>query len=190
MLILGSKLIGIPIMSLQTGTRLALTKTAIINPSNLCIVAYEVTGPLLSKRPAYLRIADVRELSPVGLIVDSDEELIGKDDVIVIQKLLDLNFNLIGMNVLGEDKSKIGKILNYTVEAESFTIQQIMVKPNLIKSISKSELLIHRSQIVEINNSTIIVRSTNIKSDSSKPEEEKPKYVNPFRQQNPQTNNS
>lgn len=185
MLILGSKLIGIPIMGLQTGTKLALTKTAIINPSNLCIVAYEVAGPLLSIRPAYLRIADVRELSPVGLIIDGDDELIGKDDVIVIQKILDLNFNLIGMNVIDENKSKIGKIINYTVEAESFSIQQIMVKPNIIKSISKSELLIHRSQIVEINNSAIIVKSATVK-----PEQVKPSYVNPFRQQNPQTNNS
>jgi hypothetical protein len=86
MLLPGSRLINTAIMGLQTGTSLAKTKNPIIDPANLKIVAYEVDGPLLSERPSFIRIADVRELSNVGMIIDSNDEFIGLDDVIQIKK--------------------------------------------------------------------------------------------------------
>ena len=42
MLILASKLLNTPIMGLQTGSQLALTGNAIINPENLQILAYQL----------------------------------------------------------------------------------------------------------------------------------------------------
>ena len=80
MLLLGSRLIDTPIMGLQTGTRLATTKSPVIDPSNLKIIAYEVDGPLLVEHPSFIRIADVRELSNVGMIIDSSDEFIGVHD--------------------------------------------------------------------------------------------------------------
>ena len=55
MLLLGSRLIGIPLMGLQTGVQLATAKVPIIDPSNLKIVAYEVEGPFLSERPSFIQ---------------------------------------------------------------------------------------------------------------------------------------
>ncbi|HEU4831030.1 MAG TPA: hypothetical protein VFS65_02575, partial [Candidatus Saccharimonadales bacterium] len=69
MLVLGSRLLSTPVMGLQTGTQLATTKSPIIDPSNLKIVAYELEGSLLTEHPSLLRIADVRELGDVGMIV-------------------------------------------------------------------------------------------------------------------------
>jgi len=185
MLILGSRLIGTPIMGLQTGTRLAVTRVPIIDPSNLKIVAYEVDGPLLVDHPSFIRIADVRELSDVGMIIDSNDEFIGIEDVIAIKKIYDLGFNLIDLTVIDETKHKLGKVGDYSLDTESFVIQQLNVKRGIIKSLADTELLIHRSQIIEINNQVIIVRTAAKKLDPiTKPSQMT--YLNPFQSSNPQ----
>lgn len=173
-------------MSLQTGSRLAVTKRPIIDPGNLKIVAYEVEGPLLTEKPSLIRMADVRELSRIGMIIDSNDEFIGVDDVIAIQKLYKLNFNLVGMSVIDESGRKLGKVDNYSLDASSFVIQQLNVSPNIIKSIVHTALLIHRSQIVEINDHQIIVRSTAKKLEPI-PQKNDLSYINPFRSTSPQT---
>lgn len=175
-------------MGLQTGSRLAVVKKPIIDPGNLKIVSYEVDGPLLSMRPSFLRIADVRELSPIGMIIDSNDEFIGKNDVILIEKLIELDFNLIGINVIDDNGRKLGKVIDYIIETNSFFIQQLKVKQKLIKSITGTELLVHRTQIIEISNTTITVKSTKDKvKEISK--NTRASYVNPFKTTSPQTNN-
>lgn len=188
MLILGSKLIGTSIMSLQTGTKLAVVKSPIINPSNLQIMAYEVDGPLLVEKPSFLLIADVRELSGIGMIIDSNDEFFGANDVISIKKLLEINFKLTGIQVIDDNNHKLGKVLDYSIDTNSFIIQQLRVKQPMMKSITSTELLIHRSQIIEINNSSIIVKSTLKKVEQVINNTEKLTYINPFRSSTPQTN--
>jgi uncharacterized protein YrrD len=183
MLILGSRLINTPIMGLQTGARLAVTKDPIIDPSNLKIVAYEVDGPLLSERPSFIRIADVRELSDIGMIIDSNDEFIGIKDVIALQKIYDLGFKLLGLDVIDESKHKMGKISDYTVDSADFVIQQLNVARGIMHSLAETSLLIHRSQILEINNTTITVRNTAKKLDPIQ-NIAKMTYLNPFRSSN------
>jgi len=167
-------------MGLQTGTQLATTKTPVIDPGNLQIVAYEVEGPLLVERPSFIRIADVRELSDVGMIIDSSDEFVGLEDVISIEKIYKLNFRLIGLAVIDQQKHKLGKVSNYSLDTSSFLIQQLNVSRTGLKSLSETELLVHRTQIVEINDKSVIVRSTIQKLQPI----EKPaqlNYLNPFR---------
>jgi len=185
MLLLGSKLINTPIMGLQTGMRLAITKSTIIDPSNLKIIAYEVDGPLLTERPSFLRIADVRELSNIGMIIDSNDEFIGGDDVIAIKKLIDLNFGLIGLSVIDEVGHKLGKVDDYSLDANSFIIQQLNIRQGLIKNITETGMLIHRSQIIEINNHSVIVRAA-VKKLAEIKEPANLSFINPFRSQSPQ----
>lgn len=184
MLLQGSRLNDVPVMGLQTGTELARTTRPIINPDTLEILAYEVTGPLLDIRPSLLRVIDVREFSDIGLIVDSSDEFIATDDVIKLEKIYQLNFLLVGMSVIDERKSKLGKVTDFTLESGSFIIEQLNVKRPLLKSLGDTELLIHRTQIVEITNEHIIV-----KAGEKKPEPilnaVRTNYVNPFRNTSP-----
>jgi len=187
MLVLGSRLNETPVMSLQTGTRLAQTGTPLINPANLKIIAFELEGPLLAENPSFLRTADIREMGSIGMIIDDSDELIGLDDVIKIRELHELNFSLIGMNVIDEHKRKLGKVDGYTVETSSFVIQQLNVRRGLLRGLTDTGLLIHRSQITEINDNAIIVKTT-AKKISPEPimQATRHDYINPFRNPLPQ----
>lgn len=159
MLIAGSRLIDAPVMGLQTGSELARTSRAIIDPRTLEIVAYELVGPLLDTHPSVLRIEDVREFSEIGLIVDSSDEFVSPSDIIKLNEIYELNFTLIHMPVVDEKKHKLGKVDGYTIETGGFVIQQLSVKRPLFKSFNDAQLLIHRTQISEINNEAIVVNS-------------------------------
>jgi len=187
MLVLGSRLNETPVMSLQTGTRLAQTGTPLINPANLKIIAFQVEGPLLTEHPSFLRTADIREMGSIGIIIDDSDELIGLDDVIKIRELHELNFSLVGMNVIDEHKRKLGKVDGYTVETSSFVIQQLNVRRGILRGLTDTGLLIHRSQITEINDNTIIVKTT-AKKISPEPimQATRHDYINPFRNPLPQ----
>jgi uncharacterized protein YrrD len=180
MILIGSALENAPVMGLQTGAELARTKRPIIDPANLAVIAYELEGPLLDETPSLLRIADVRELSDLGLIVDSSDEFIQPNDVIKIQEIYALNFNLVGMSVTDEKNTKLGKIIDYTLDTGGFIVQQLTVRRPLIRSLSDTELVIHRSQIIEINDNAIVVHSQ-AKVPELKAHEVVGSYINPFR---------
>ena len=181
MLILGSRLAHTPVMSLQTGTKLAQTVQPIIDPANLRILAYEVEGQLLTERPSFMRTADIREYGRLGMIIDSNDELIGLDDVIKIKKIFELNFHLIGLQVIDDQKRKLGKIDDYTLDTDSFVIQQLNVRRGFIKGITDTGLLVNRSQIIEINNTAVIVRAPSVKSAEPIMQSIRGEFVNPFR---------
>lgn len=181
MLVNGSQLTQTPVMSLQTGTELARTKQPVIDPRTLSIMAYELEGPLLDSHPSFLRIPDVRELSDIGMIVDSSDEFVELNDIIKLKEIYELQFHLIGLTVFDERKHKLGKVDSYTVEMGSFIIQQLNVRRPILKSLGDTELLIHRSQIIEVTDTTIVVKSGKVNAEPIKSAMRT--YVNPFRSQ-------
>lgn len=172
------------VMSLQTGGALGKTAEPIIDPANLVIVAYKISGPLIDRPAHYIRIIDVRELSDIGMIVDSADELVVEGDVIKLDEIIELGFRLEGSAVMDETGKKLGKVIDYTLDTSSFMIEQLTIKRSLLHSFKDTELLVHRSQIIEINDKGIVIHSQ-----AKVPEHTRLStpgaYVNPFRKSNP-----
>lgn len=183
MLVLGSKLSQQPIMSLQTGAAVGEISGTIIDPADLSIVAYEVKSALLPG-VNYMRIEDARELSDIGFIIDSIDELVQPGDVIKLDDIVNYHFHLRDMRVNDEKGRKLGKIIDYTVDVSTFTVQQLTVRRPILRSLSDTELVVHRSQIIEINNEAIVIHS-----EAKTPEHTRVttpgSYVNPFRKTSP-----
>lgn len=186
MLISGQDLDNSPILSLQTGSELARVNSTIINPHNLSIIAFEVSGPNLDQTPSVLRVQDIRELSPIGIIIDSSEEFVQPDDIIKLKEIYDMQFRLEGKHVLDENRDKLGKIIEYNLETNSFVIQQLAVKRPLLKSFNDSELLVHRSQVIEVSDDAIVIKSKASNGALKSIHKEGQTYVNPFRKSSPQ----
>ena len=184
MLIPASRLENIPVMSLQTGGQLARAIAPVIDPRNLMILAYELDGPALAEHPSFLMLQDVRELSNLGLIVDSADEFVGASDVIKLKEVYDFHFAIIGKRVVDQNGRGLGKVTSYSIEPEAFMIKQLNVKRPLLKSFTDTELLIDRTQITEVTDDTITV-----KHDEREPSPVKRAanaYTNPFRGTTPQ----
>lgn len=181
MLLPSTRFIDTPVMSLQTGSELGRTIKPIINPRELSIVAFELHGINLDYDPSLLRINDIREIGPMGMIIDSSDELISVSDVIKIKEIYELNLELVGLKVIDDKKRNVGKVTGFTLDASSFFIQQLQVKRPLLKSFGDTEFLIHRSQVVKITDDYLVVKSPDIRHKEAVAEPTGQMFENPFR---------
>jgi len=169
MLALSTQISGTPIMSLQNGGELGIAEKAIIDPRKLQVSRILETS--------VLHTSDIRELGPLGIIVDSaDSIMVLDEDLVRLQEVVNLNFELIGLQVIDDTKQKLGKIVDYTLETDGFYIQKIHVSQSMLKNITNTNLIIHRSQIIEITDTKVIVKSATIKQSTKISQ-----MINPFR---------
>ena len=181
MLIEGSKLLKYPILSLHTASRIAEVKGLVIDPNFLKVVAFEISA-VSSRQRLFLEASSVREFSKMGMIVDSGEEFVEKDDVIKLKETIDLGFSLDNMKVVSKKKAMLGRIEDFIINTEDFQIMQLIVKRPIYKALIDPVLVIGRSDIHEINDSEIIVKSeegTIMKKSGTL--DFVPNFVNPFK---------
>lgn len=181
MLVEGSKLLSYPILSLHTASKIAEVKALIIDPNFLKVVAFEI-NVASSKQRLFLETASVREFSKMGMIVDSDEEFVEQGDVIKLKEMIELGFTLENMKVLSKKKTMLGRVEDFMVTTDDFRVMQLIIKRPIYKSLIDPELVIGRSEIYEINDTEIIVKSeesTIMKKSGAL--DFVPNFVNPFK---------
>lgn len=173
-------LLDIPVMSLQTGAELARIGEPIVDPRQMTVVAFYVDGRMIDSHPSVLHVADIRELSDIGIIVDDSDKLMSPDGLVRLQQIIDFHFKLIGTMVIDESGHKLGKVKDYVVEPETYTIQQLYTEQSILKSISTMSNVIHRSQIISVTNERITVSSPTIRDEVVEPAKAG-SFANPFR---------
>jgi sporulation protein YlmC with PRC-barrel domain len=156
MLQLSQSLINRPVLSLRTGTTVATTISTIINPNNLkieglyCLDRFEKTRLVLLYQ-------DIRDVLPQGLVVNDHDVLSEPEELVRLDDVMKLQFELIGKPVITVSKEKLGKVNDYATEVETMYIQKLYVGQNLLKSFTGGNLSVDRSQIVEITARRIII---------------------------------
>lgn len=164
MLLLNSQITNVPIMSLQNGSQLGTATEPIIDPRKLQILAFFVEGSRIHNA-SVLHNEDIREISPLGFIVDGADSIMELDDNLIrLNEVVNFKFSLIGKQVVDDQKKKLGKVVEYSVESDGLFVQKLHVSQSVMKNLTKANAIIHRSQIIEITDSKIIVRSTAIKA--------------------------
>ena len=190
MLLIGSKVASMPVLSLHVGGPVADIREAVIDPEDLRVIAYTLDGPIIKNDPEVgdiLDTQDIREVSNSGLIVDSTDRFTTREDVIRFDKVMELGFHLVGLKVVTQDGKKLGKIVDYTLDSGTFMIYQLIVQRPFMSSLIDPELTINRSQIIEVDDYKVTIKHE--KAEVKMPEEKKkdapeefvPNFTNPFR---------
>lgn len=187
MLLLSEKLRNVPIMSLQTGTKLANTDEPIIDPGNLTIIACYVQSPNLDTSPSVLYMDDIREAGELGFIIDDSTNLMPLDGLVRLQEIINEGFNLIGITVVDKMGKKIGKVTDYSFTPDTFVIQQIIVQPGMLQSLIDGTRVIHRKQIIDVTPKQIVIDTLEIKGGLRERAETASSFVNPFRSPDTET---
>lgn len=182
MLVLSKRLLGVPLMSLQTGSMIGTTGEPIIDPRRLHIIAFYCEGPMLDARPAVLHSNDIRELSDIGIIIDSSDNVMPPGDLIRLQEVIEFGFSLLGVQVVTDRGHKLGTVEDYATDALTFLIEKLHVKRPFPHNLHTSGLIIDRKEILEVTNSKIIVKSATVKEDRKDTVGETiQSFANPFR---------
>lgn len=187
MLINGSRLKNYPILSLHIGGKTAQTTEPIIDPRKLQIVGFYVDGPLVNRDETgdILETKMIREFSNLGMVIDSMDDFTEEGEVVKLDEVLNLNFKLEGMKVVTKKKTKLGKVIDYTVDPNDYMILQLIVQRPPVKAFLDPELVISRKEIVEITDDKIIIKDEEEKVRKKAAKEDfVPNFVNPFREPN------
>ena len=186
MLIDGSRLRGCPVLSLHTNDLIAKVEAEFVDPENLKIRAFRVWGPAIQNDPEageILETRDIREFSILGMIVDSMDVFVNPGDVVKLDKLIGLNFALPGLKVVTKKGTKLGKVVDFTVDPMNWEVKQLIVKRPVMKAIIDPELVIPKKEILEIDDYKITVKDEEEKIRTKAAGEEfVPNFVNPFRE--------
>jgi hypothetical protein len=165
MLLLGSSFENMPVLSLRIGTPVGKVIGHLINPHKLTIDALwcKMGG---SKEPQLILVQDVREISLKGLIVNDHEVAVDPSEAIRLKPIIDLAYELLGKKVIS-GRLSIGKVTDYAVENEQFTIQKLYANPTALARLKTTRLTIDRSQIIEVSPDYVKVNDSRVTSSDS-----------------------
>lgn len=178
---------GASVKSLQVGGEVAKISGVLIDPRILKIVAFYVSGPGVDFSPAILVPEDVREIGPVGFIIDDADKIVSPDDVVRLSEIIGFGFVLDGILVVDDKKRKLGRVESYAIDPVSCLIEQLYVSPSWTQSLRVAQIIVGRKQIEDISNDKIVVKAPTVKVKATSKalakanEEEEAYFENPFR---------
>lgn len=160
-----SQLINLPIVSLQTGEPIAWVRHPVISLDNLETVAFYCVAPP-QKTPLLLLGADIRQIASDCLVVDNEEALTDPSDIVRLEMMTKSSFSPLGKTVVSDIGRKLGTVEDYTINMETNRIQQLHVRQSWLRSFFGANLLIDRTQIIDINPKNIVVHDATVKAKS------------------------
>jgi sporulation protein YlmC with PRC-barrel domain len=163
MLQLSANLLNKSVLSLRTGSPIATITGAVINPHNLKIEGFYCQDRF-DKQELILLYQDIRDLLPQGYVVNDHDVLVESDELVRLQDVLKLNFELIGKPVVTLNKEKVGRVSDFAAETETMFIQKIYVSQSILKSLTGGSLSVDRTQINEITPKKVVINDLMKKS--------------------------
>lgn len=158
---LSKSLVNQPVMSLRTGSQIAVAVQPIINPHNLKIMGWWCKG--LGGQNLVLLSDGVRDTMSNGLAINDEDELSAPEDLVRHKEILDIHFELMDKPVKTK-RQKLGRVSDFSYNDGLF-IQKLYVARPLHKVFtSEDTLIIDRGQILEVTDHYILVRDTEVKA--------------------------
>lgn len=164
MYVLASQLRNLPIVGLQTGQEVGTVMRPLVRADSLDIPALycKIHGGRPEKRYVIL-MRDIRQHANDCVIVDSHEDIEEAGEIVRLQQAINNDYDPINKLVVNEDGTRLGRVEDYTLNIGSHRIQKLYVHQPFWRSILFHNLVIDRSQIIDINTKQITVRDASIK---------------------------
>lgn len=160
MLQLSGMMLNRPVLSLRTGTQVAVALAPIINPNNLKIEGFYCKS---GRNQRILVTQDIRDVLPQGLVVNDEDVLTDARELVRLKNIISLNFEVLGKRVETAGHQKLGKVNDYATETNSMYIKKLYVAQPIFKNFSGGTLGVDRTQIVEITDKKIVVSDLDAK---------------------------
>lgn len=165
---LSSDLLEKPVVGVQNAETLGLITGFIVKSSDFKIVACVVNSSI-SKNKLYLLPSDIRLVNNDKIIIDSHQKLSEFEDLVRYQHEITQNYNVIGNKVVTTSGKRLGKVENFIFDPAHFYISKLYVKPNILKSLLVTNLLIDRADVVDVKKNTIVVKDNYAKIKKASP---------------------
>ena len=168
MQLLGSKLINSDVFSVHAGHNIAKVRGWIVDQKDLklCLLIVESRD----KKTMYLQTSDIRSIGIINgpsVIIDYEDKLSDKEDLIRQKDLIESKFDLLGAKVYTQSGKKIGRVKDLSIDYQDFYVLKLHIKARAMQRVLNERLLIDRTDILEIKKDRIIVKDSFAKTKQS-----------------------
>lgn len=157
MQLLATELIKSDILSLRHGGPIGVVDKILLNETNLRVrlLAVALSG---EKKLSYLQPNDIRLSENKKIIVDSEEVFTAKEDLIRDRTTIEQNITLFNLPVVTVSDKKLGRVEDFTFDNNGYLVTKLHVQASLLQNLVHHNLIIDRSDIVDIKPDKVIVR--------------------------------
>ena len=162
---LTSKLIGAKVFSIHAGHNVGTVKSWLIDLKDLKVSI--ITVELSDKALNYLLAGDIRSLGAGGkhmVIIDYEEKLSPKDDLIRHREMIDDGTSLMGYKVKTASGRYLGKLKDLSIDMQDLYVLKLHIRARAMARLVNERLMIDRTDILEINKSLITVKDSYAKT--------------------------
>ncbi len=158
---------NVTVMSLRGGRRISTTIEPIINPHKL-----RIEGLYCEDRASgidkILLMEDIREFSDLGIIVDSEDSLMDPADLVRLEKVIQMDFSLIGNRLVTQSGKKLGHVEDFAIDDISYRIEKIYARPTALKTFSTNDYIINRRQVASVSHDEVIVKDATVRGNKAR----------------------
>jgi sporulation protein YlmC with PRC-barrel domain len=163
-----SQMRSLPVISLQTGEAVAWVRQPLLDIGTLEIMALRCEGP--ARHSLILMQRDIRQFAGDCVIVDDEDQLTDPDDIVRLKAILENSYNPLDKHVVSDTGRKLGNVEDYTVNLETKRVQKLHVRQGIFRAWLGANLVIDRTQIIDISPRQIVVRDATVTVPVMQPE--------------------
>jgi sporulation protein YlmC with PRC-barrel domain len=156
-----SQIKGQAVVSLQTGQPVAKISGLVIDRSNLEIRAFTCQLPSANQQRILLD-SDIRQITNDCMLINDEDDLSDPEEIVRLVQHIKDAYTPRGKTVLADTGRRIGRVTEFNINLMTGRVQQLFVRPPLWRGWFAPQLIIDRSQIVDISGDRIIVRDATI----------------------------
>jgi uncharacterized protein YrrD len=145
-------------MSLQLGRPIATPVSLIIDPASLEVMAVQCKPLDAHHSDGVILLRDIRQFANDCMIIDGLDEIENLADIVRLQGVAGQHFNPINNLVVNESGQRLGRVEDYTINLRTFLVQKLYIHQSLFKSILFNNLVIDRTQIIDVTPKRFTVR--------------------------------
>ena len=151
MLIELSKLNGVPVGSLSEGTRVGTIWRTVVNPDGLRVIGFVVKVGTVFPKMKVVSFMDVVDIDQNGVVINSKDNLLEKDEVVRVGELVKKKFSLLGLAVKDKKKKFFGRVRDAVVETTSGDILRLYSRYLV------SDFVFERSQVEKVTLREVVI---------------------------------
>ncbi|HEX7259860.1 MAG TPA: hypothetical protein VF272_02935 [Candidatus Saccharimonadia bacterium] len=172
MYVLANQITALQVMSLQTGQPIAVIERPLINAANLEVKALRCK--MNRRKTGVILMRDIRQFANDCVIIDSFDEIEDANEIVRLRDVIKRDFNPIDKLVINESNHRLGRVEDYTINLKTFMVQKLYVHQSLVKSILFNNLVVDRTQIIDVTDRQFTVKDAGVIEPSLSPQPASP----------------
>lgn len=152
MLVLYSKIIGLPIIETRNQTKVGEVFELILQKTDIEVSGIVLKNTGLFSKQMVISSTDLIEISADAVLVSSEDAITTLEEAMRLKEQISKGYTGVGQKIYTKSGKYIGKVFDFLVDSSSFSIKKLYTKSFFI------EKIIPTDNVISFNRKVIIIK--------------------------------